>query len=405
MYLKELKIKNIGPFREGKIDFAWENKPYGANPVTIITGMNGTGKSITIDAIRAALSGQHLERNIVAKPEDFFIEIDAVIEGEQRKLMTNKCSLGHIENADFTGIAKFLTYGYSETESVKPWIIDYWSSRIPTDGFSINSIKAIDHKNFLKGVMLGKKSNVDLTNFLCHVDYLRSSDMPSEKELGSVLYEKIKETIDLCLDNGKFKYIRRAEMEPVVEQNGHEVTLDKLSSGNLFLIEHLVLLICKMYSLAILRKTPAKDILNSTGLLLIDEIENHLHPRWQKSILGIIRSLFPNLQIILTTHSPFILSSLPGVRIYTCKSEPGYSVIVDETETYSNMPVDEILLSDAFNVTPFNNHISELLRERKAAVERGDESKAKGIENQLTELNPEYFAYLDVENRLNALKK
>ena len=91
--------------------------------------------------------------------------------------------------------------------------------------------------------------------------------------------------------------------------------------------------------------------------------------------------------------------------IYTCKSEPGYSVIVDETETYSSMPVDEILLSDAFNVTPFNNHISELIRERKAAVESGNETEAKRIEHQLTELNPEYFAYLDVENRLNALKK
>ena len=405
MYLKELKLKNIGPFREGKIDFAWENRSDGTNPVTIITGMNGTGKSITIDAIRAALSGQPLGRNIVADTENFLIEIDAVVEGEQLKLMTNKCSNGHIEYADYIRIAKFLMFGYSEAEAVKPWVIDYWSSRIPTDGFSINSIKAIDHKNFLKDVMLGKKSNVDLTNFLCHIDYLRSSDMPSEKEMGTVLYDKIKETIDLCLDNGKFKYIRRAEMDPIVEQNGHEVTLEKLSSGNLFLIEHLVLLICKMYSLAVLRKIPAQNILNSPGVLLIDEIENHLHPRWQKSILAIIRQLFPNLQIILTTHSPFILSSLPGVRIYTCKSMPGYSVIVDETETYSSMPVDEILLSDAFNVTPFNNHISELIRERKDAVERGDESEAKKIEKQLTKLNPEYFAYLDVENRLNALKK
>ena len=72
MYLKELKIKNIGPFLEGKVDFAWENISDVTNPVTIITGMNGTGKSIIIDAIRAALSGQPLERNIVANTEDFF---------------------------------------------------------------------------------------------------------------------------------------------------------------------------------------------------------------------------------------------------------------------------------------------------------------------------------------------
>ncbi len=387
------------------MDFAWKNIPGKENPVTIITGMNGTGKSIVIDAIRAILSGQSLERNIVANPDDFLIELEAEIENAKRNLLTTKCLNGNIECADFLEIAKFLQFGYKVNEQVKPWVIDYWSSRTAVGGFDISSIKAINHKNFLKDVMLGLKSNVDLTNFLCHVDYLRNSDVPSEKELGSFLYDKVKETVDLCLDNGEFKYIRRTELQPIIEQNGHEVTLDKLSSGNLFLIEHLVLLICKMYSLAVLRKIPANEILNSPGVLLIDEIENHLHPRWQKSILGIIRKLFPNLQIVLTTHSPFILSSLPGVKIYTCKSEPGYSVIVDETETYSSMPVDEILLSEAFRVTPFNNHISEMMRKRKAAVESGDERTAKKIEEELTELNPEYFAYLDIDSRLKALKK
>ncbi len=405
MYLTNLKIKNIGPFREGEIDFAYDTGSKEQNPVTIITGMNGTGKSIIIDAIRAALSGQKIERNIVAKPDDFYIKIDAVINGSEHKLSTSDMRAGHIRGVDYSNIGTYLQFGYSENETVQPWLIDYWSTRTPVDSFEIESLKSIDHKGFLKDVMLGNKRNVDLTNFLCNIDYLRNSDVSSEKELGGRLYEIIKNTIDLCLDNGKFKHVLRTSLQPIVEQNGHEVTLDKLSSGNLFLIEHLMLLLCKMYSLAVLLNIPPKDILNSPGLLLIDEIENHLHPRWQKSILDIIRGLFPNLQIILTTHSPFILSSLPGVRIYTCKSETGHSIIVDETETYNNMPVDEILLSDAFNVPPFNNEITALMIERKKAVESGDTEKAKSIATELTRINPEYFAYLDIENRINALQK
>lgn len=403
MYLTTLKITNIGPFRYGELNFAHDPKE--KNPVTIITGMNGTGKSIIIDAIRAALSGQQLERNIVANPNDFNITIEAIIDGITTQLSTSNAKNGYIEEADYLKVSRYLKYEYSENEPIQPWIIDYWSSRTPNDSFEINSIKGINHRKLLENVMLGNKSNVDLTNFLCHIDYLRSSDVSSEKKLGEFLYDKIKHIIDLCLDNGSFKHIRRTELKPIIEQNGHEVTLDKLSSGNIFLIEHILLLLCKMYSLSVLCNIPPEEIPNTPGLLLIDEIETHLHPRWQKSILSILRNLFPNLQIILTTHSPFILSSLPDVRIYTCKSRPGCSVIEDETETYSNMPVDEILLSDAFNVTPFNDTISGLIRDRKKAIENGDERKAKEIESELTEINPEYFAYLDIENRINDLKK
>ena len=188
---------------------------------------------------------------------------------------------------------------------------------------------------------------------VCHIDYLRTSEMPVEKELGNMMYEKMKDVINQCLDNGLFKYVRRTDLTPIIEQNGIELSFDKLSSGNLFLIEHLLLLMCKMYSISILKQLPPMQIFNIPGLLLIDEIETHLHPKWQKKILGIIRSLFPNLQMILTTHSPFVVASMDGARIYTCVPQTGYSELRDETERYGHMPVEEILVSDIFGVQPF----------------------------------------------------
>lgn len=52
------------------------------------------------------------------------------------------------------------------------------------------------------------------------------------------------------------------------------------------------------------------------GVVLIDEIETHLHVELQKKIVPILAELFPNLQFILTTHSPFILNSAPNAVIY-----------------------------------------------------------------------------------------
>ena len=405
MLIRNLKLRNIGPFKDAELDFAYEKGNEQKPPVTIITGMNGTGKSIIIDALRAALSGDKLERDIVANIDDFNISVDINYNKEFQRLSTNKFAAlndGQIKavKSDFV---RPLLLGYKHTDTVFPWVVDYWTAKLPNDSFKINNLNRIDHYGFLKGVMRGRKSNVELTNFLVNLDYMRGSDDENEKKTAEFLFYTMRDIINECLDNGIFKNIRRNDLMPIFEQNGQEITLEKLSSGNIMLIEHLVILLSKMYSLSILRNIPTNDIMKSPGLLLIDEIETHLHPKWQKSILPIIRKTFPNLQIILTTHSPFVVSSLPGAKIYTCKSEPGHSVVKDETSVYSNLPVDEILLSDAFNVAPFNNEITDLMKLRKAAIEKKAEREVKSIESKLYELNPDYFAYLNAKEEIEAL--
>ncbi len=407
MLLRNLELKNIGPFKNVKLDFACDFSESEHPPVTIITGLNGSGKSIVIDALRTALSGEKIERDIVADRNDFSISVDFNSGNGFKKMTTQSFENGSIKCVD-RSVSSVLRFPYNRDESIIfPWIVDYWSSRLPADSFVLNNMNRIDHYAFMANVMLGRKHNVDLTNFLCNLDYMRSSDVKAEKETAEFLFATVRKLIDSCLDNGKFLYIRRTDLMPTFEQNGQEVTLDKLSSGNIFLIEHLILLVSKMYSLSILRNTPTKDVLETPGLLLIDEIETHLHPRWQKSILPIIRDTFPNLQIILTTHSPFVLSSIKGARIYTCKPRPGYSTIEEETYTYSSLPVDQILLSDAFNVAPFNNAITQMMDSRKNAIYEGNQDEAKKIEAKLIDINPMYFSYLDdkkIDDLLEKLK-
>lgn len=400
MKINSLKIKNLGPFREEALQFNTEYiQESNIQPITIITGVNGAGKSIVIDAIRAALSGDKIGRNIVSDINDFSIEINVTFDGKEQTFTTSTFHNGEIKSVDYTKFGHFLRYGYELPEPVNPWVIDFWSSILPTDEFKIKNLSDIDHAKAFAGVMSGKKSNLQLINFICQADYLRSSEMSEEKELGEALYGNIKKIIDLCLDNGEFKYVRRTGLTPIVEQNGHLLSLDKLSSGNIFLIEHLLSLLSKLYSVSVLCGIHPSEIMHISGLLLIDEIENHLHPKWQKKILGIIRELFPNLQIILTTHSPFIVSALRGVKVYTCQPQVGYSQIVDTTDLYDHLSVEEILVSNVFNVSPFNNEISSLMEKRKQLLTDGDVDAAKEISRQLYNINPEYFAYLSVSKQ------
>lgn len=396
MKIERLYIKNIGPFKEASLEFpTQQNKETGEEPVTIITGVNGAGKSIIIDSIRAALSGQKLERHIVANDDDFKIEMSLNYDGTFKSMETHTFSSGHIMSIDWFGLGQYFIQGYKLPGKVYNWVIDYWSSKLPTDSFTLSTMSGINNEMVLADVLMGKKSNLELTNFICQIDYLRTSEMPEEKAVGEVMYVKLKEIVNKCLENGVFKYVRRSDHTPIVIQNGIELSLEKLSSGNIFLIEHLVMLMCKFYSVSVLNKIPANKMFDISGLLLADEVENHMHPLWQKRILGIVRELFPNLQIILTTHSPFVVASMDGARIYTCVPHVGFSEVKDETAKYGHMPVEEILQSDVFSVNPFNEDIASLMAKRKQLIEEGKIVEAKKVSKELFEINPEYFSFMN----------
>ena len=60
----------------------------------------------------------------------------------------------------------------------------------------------------------------------------------------------------------------------------------------------------------------AKDPTNIHGIVLIDEIEQHLHPRWQRSIMRLLTESFPDVQFIATTHSPLVASGCEGIPVH-----------------------------------------------------------------------------------------
>ncbi len=52
------------------------------------------------------------------------------------------------------------------------------------------------------------------------------------------------------------------------------------------------------------------------GILMLDEVDAHLHPRWQRSLLPALQKALPDVQIIVSSHSPFVISSCPGSKVH-----------------------------------------------------------------------------------------
>lgn len=69
------------------------------------------------------------------------------------------------------------------------------------------------------------------------------------------------------------------------------------------------------YRMALLNPALLDAVLETPGVVLIDEVDLHLHPLWQARILGDLRSIFPNVQFIVSTHAPMVISSVPSRNI------------------------------------------------------------------------------------------
>lgn len=115
-----------------------------------------------------------------------------------------------------------------------------------------------------------------------------------------------------------------------VKKAGARISLQQLSDGERAFIALLGDLVRRL-SLA---NPELQDPLAGHGVVLIDELELHLHPRWQREVVEKLRASFPNIQFIATTHSPFIIQSL----------RPGELITLDPEEfgEYANRSVEDI---------------------------------------------------------------
>src|SRR5262249_26522975 len=97
------------------------------------------------------------------------------------------------------------------------------------------------------------------------------------------------------------------------------------------------------------------DALKENGVVLIDELDIHLHPMWQRQLPEILREVFPNVQFFVSTHSPLVAAGAgEDALTYRFDFREGRST-VERTRNLAAMNVDRILQSDAFGlVSPFS---------------------------------------------------
>lgn len=170
-----------------------------------------------------------------------------------------------------------------------------------------------------------------------------------------------------------------------VDQDGstHELRIEQLSEGYKIVIAMVADLAARMAE----ANPDMNNPLNSTGIVLIDEVDLHLHPRWQRDILSQLTKVFPNIQFVVSTHSPVIVVGAAEIAqvINLNKINEDENLIYDHTYI-SN--VGQVLLSDLFGLNYlYSPEWDEKIEERNSLLSK----------QELTEDEKKRLAELDEE--------
>ena len=98
------------------------------------------------------------------------------------------------------------------------------------------------------------------------------------------------------------------------------------------------------------RAAPKGNVTDLAGVVLIDELDLHLHPSWQRTVVGSLSHAFPRVQFVITTHSAIVAGTVPHERMFVLDHDGGSVVARPGTERIYGRSAEEILLSGYFGL-------------------------------------------------------
>ncbi|MFM8296677.1 MAG: AAA family ATPase, partial [Microcystaceae cyanobacterium] len=169
----------------------------------------------------------------------------------------------------------------------------------------------------------------------------------------------------------------RMTVNKTIGDKVEELTINQLSDGEKCLLA-MVGDIARRLAIA---NPGLDDPLQGEGIVLIDEIELHLHPQWQHRIIPRLTETFPNCQFIVTTHSPLVLGHVRPENIYILKSTTDGIKAYQPESSYGRD--SNQILENIMETSERPQHIQEQLKELFRLLDQNDFVKAKQLRQEL----------------------
>ena len=291
-YIKNIHIKQVRHLKDINIPLEKEDYPH-----LMITGKNGSGKTSLLNAI-----ANHIERIANDRCKLFENVGEVIVAFEDVDSLIRKYQDGNFIIA-FYEAHRTIKKLQEPINPTKPELQDKWG------------IKQTSTQEFLKFLADLKIQEALARNEKLEKDanQIREWFVNFERLLGEIFQDK-----DLQL------YFNYKDYSFKILTKGKEFKFTELSDGFAAVLDIVVDLILKMQ-----HKNQLTRAYEGEGIVLVDEIETHLHLELQKVIMPLLTEIFPNIQFIVTTHSPFVLSSLSNAVAFDLEHQ---EIIEDLTE-------------------------------------------------------------------------
>lgn len=347
----------------------------------IITGKNGVGKTTVLKAIKQYLKSieeknytnitvnyknsikyhekriEEIDNNININPNNLIErqQIDDTIRSLKNSISKYEDGLSLKINDDLN-----ISNKYDEGEL----ILAYFDAKRDSKVIIPQSVPTVElEKKYSIDADIDKKFLDYLVYLKTQQSFARNEDDMETVESIAKWFNKFENSLkDLFDDNSiklKFNY-RKLNFK--IHQDGREdFGLNELSDGFSAVLDIVMNLILRM------EKTREGLAYNKEGIVLIDEVETHLHIELQKKIMPFLTSFFPNIQFIVTTHSPFVINSINDAVIYDLEKQ----IQVEDLSGYSY----EGVVEGYFNIDQYSNEVKEKLYRYKELVNKLSKSE------------------------------
>lgn len=375
MKIESLVIQDIGGISSLKLE--------NLNPhLNIICGENGIGKTNIIESITACFtiysqnklkkkadSNSGLIQLSMTDIDDKFKEIEYIVDSfypRENNNHNNRLNLYQF----WENYSKFLMY----------FKVDRFFSYQPIDSLKIHDDKDEHTERNLNGV-----SRNNLKDWFIKNELLSKQEYSVKIDNENIGYAK--NSITLMNSNYTFSSIKK-DMEIYINSPTGEIPYEYLSSGFkscLFIIWGIIR--------EIQIRFPDIDAKHFNGIIIIDEIELHLHPEWQNKICNILRRSFPNTQFIITTHSPHVIQTSEHNQVIALEGSNGIlhkKNLESARNGFSGWSIEEIL-TDVMGMSDLRTEWYRLtLSKFNMALDEENIESAKAIFSELeTRLHPQ----------------
>ena len=227
-----------------------------------------------------------------------------------------------------------------------------------------------------------KLTNID--EWLFQLDYASKNGQSAATERLQLLKEVIKS--DILPEILDFKFTTSDDLKNYIEYQTKEgwFLFEQLGYGYQATMAWIIDLCKKMFE----RYPTSPNPLKEPAIVLVDELDLHLHPKWQKTIVSYLSKTFAGTQFIVTTHSPLILQTIEKVNLFALiKAEDRVNIRHIPTESLEGWSVEEIL-RDIMEMDEgvYSDKYNELYKEFDGALDNEDYESAKSASEQLMEI-------------------